>query len=139
MKNKITVELCDKEFSLLSEEPEEYVKSLAKEINSIIDSTTYSNMRISKADATILTCLDLCDRNRKLIEDNDNMRKNIKMYIDEIGGLNKKLSAYDRQKTGKSIKNINVGDGSFDDAALSPVEIILSPENITPEHDEPDA
>jgi len=110
MKNKITVELCDKEYSLLSEEPDEYVKSLAAEINQMIEKTSYTNLRISKADATVLTCLDLCDRIRKLTNNNDNMRKQITMYVDEIATLNKKLSAYERQKSGKSIKNMSVGD-----------------------------
>jgi len=64
MKNKITVELCDKEFALLSDETEEYVKSLAKEINRMVQETAYKNLRISKSDAAVLTCLDLCDQNR---------------------------------------------------------------------------
>jgi len=106
MKNKVTVELCDKEYSLLAEEPEEYVKSLAKEINQMIEKTAYANLRISKADATVLTCLDLCDQNRKLKSDNDNMRKEIMRQIDEIGDLHKRMLAYERQKSGKAIKNM---------------------------------
>ena len=110
MKNKITVELCDKEYSLLSEESEDYVKSLADEINAMIKETAYKNLRTSKSDATVLTCLDLCDQNRKLTANNDNMRKQITMYIDEIAMLNKKLAAYERQKSGKAaqISNIDV-------------------------------
>ena len=108
MKNKITVELCDKEFSLLSDENEEYVKSLAKEINQLIQETAYKNLRISKSDAAVLTCLDLCDRNRKLTDNNDNMRKTISEYIDEIRELNRKLGAYERQKTGKGARISNV-------------------------------
>ena len=116
MKNRITVELCDKEFSLLSDEHEEYVKSLAKEINQMIQETAYKNLRISKADAAVLTCLDLCDQNRKLTENNDNMRKTISEYIDEIGELNRKLMAYERQKAGKGIKVSNIGGGIDTDA-----------------------
>ena len=108
MKNKITIELCDKEFSLLSDEPEDYVKSLAKEINQMIQETAYKNLRISKSDAAVLTCLDLCDQNRKLTENNDNMRKTISEYIDEIGELNRKLAAYERQKAGRGAKISNM-------------------------------
>ncbi|MCL1794229.1 MAG: cell division protein ZapA [Oscillospiraceae bacterium] len=110
MKNKITVELCDKEYALLSEETDEYVQSLATEINQMIETTTYSNLRISKADAAVLACLDLCDRNRKLANNNDNMRKQITMYVDEIASLNKKLSIYERQKSGKPQKNAELAD-----------------------------
>ena len=116
MKNKITVELCDKAFSLISDESEEYVKSLAKEINTMIQETAYKNLRISKADAAVLTCLDLCDQNRKLTENNDNMRKTISEYIEEIGELNKKLAAYERQRSGKGAKISNMdADGSDGD------------------------
>jgi cell division protein ZapA len=116
MKNKLTVELCDKEFSLLSDEPEEYVKSLAKEINRMVQETAYKNLRISKSDAAMLTCLDLCDQNRKLTENNDNMRKTISEYIDEIGDLNRKLATYERQKAGKSSKISNIDADADADA-----------------------
>ena len=108
MKNKITVELCDKEYVLLSEETEDYVKSLAEEINAMVKETAYKNLRTSKSDATVLTCLDLCDQNRKLTANNDNMRKQITMYIDDIAMLNKKLAAYERQKSGKTAQISNV-------------------------------
>jgi len=104
MKNKITVELCDKEYTLLSEEPEEYVNSLAVEVNKMIDDIAYTSLRISKADAAILTCMNLCDRTRKLSDNNDNMRQQITMYIDDIAELTKKLAAYERQKPAKVSK-----------------------------------
>ena len=116
MKNKITVELCDKEYALLSEEPEDYVKSLAVEINKMINETAYKNLRTSKADATVLACLDLCDRNRKLTDNNDNMRKQITMYVDEIAMLNKKLAAHERQKSGKGAKILNMDAADADNA-----------------------
>ena len=119
MKNKIAVELCDKEYILLSEEGEDYVKSLAAEINRMIEEITFKNLRTSKADATVLTCLDLCDRNRKLTDNNDNMRKQITMYVDEIAMLNKKLSAYERQKSpkgGGGLKNLNAYDDDDDES-----------------------
>ena len=114
MKNKITVELCDKEYSLVTEENENYVQELATEINDMIESMIYQNIRLSKSDATILACLDLCDKNRKLSDNNDNMRKQVAMYIDEIAGLNKRLLVYERQKPPKDFKNFSL-NGSEDD------------------------
>lgn len=70
----------------------------------------YNNLRISKADAAVLTCLDLCDKNKKLSENNDNMRKQIMMHVDEIALLNKKLAAYERQKTSKGFKNMSIDE-----------------------------
>ena len=115
MKNKITVELCDKEYSLLWEETEEYVESLANEINKMIDNMAYNNMRISKADAAVLTCLDFADKNKKLMDDNDNMRRQIMMHVDEIAMLNKKLMAYERQRSAKNLKNLSIELGMDDE------------------------
>ena len=102
MKNKILVQICDKEYSIITEEPEEYVQSLASDINKMIEDTAYKNLRTSKFDATMITCLDLCDRIHKLTEDNDNMRREIVGYVDEIGRLSKKVAAFERQKAGKN-------------------------------------
>jgi len=124
MKNKITVELCDKEFSLLSDEPEDYVQSLAEEINKMIEDIAYKNLRVSKADAAVLTCLNLCDKNRKHVDNNDSMRREImkltkdieKLTIENID-LTKKLA----QKPAKPLKTpdntanaISIADDSKD-------------------------
>jgi cell division protein ZapA len=101
MKNKILVQICDKEYTLITEEPEDYVRKIASEITRMIDATAYKNLRTSKLDAAMITCLDLCDKIRKISEDNDNMRREIVGYIDEIGKLSKRLSVFERQKSGK--------------------------------------
>lgn len=119
MKNRIIVEICDKEYTLLADEPEDYVKSLAVEVNKMIEDTAYKNLRTSKADAVILTCLDLCHKNRQLMEDNDNMRKNIAMYVDEIAILNKKIASYERQKTPKN------GNTKFSTADEEPADNLI--------------
>lgn len=102
MKNKILVQICDKEYSIITEELEDYVKTLAREITKMIDNTAYKNLRTSKIDATMITCLELCDKIHKLTDDNDNMRREIKSYIDEIGKLSKKVAAFERQKSAKT-------------------------------------
>ena len=100
-KNKVVVQICDKEYTLLTEEQESYVKEIAAEVTGMIDATAYKNLRTSKLDAAMITCLDLCDKLHKMSRDNDNMRREIVGYIDDIGKLSKKLSAYERQKSGR--------------------------------------
>lgn len=99
MKNRVLIELCDKEYALVTDESEDYVKSLAKEINKQIDDSIYRNIRSSKMEAAMLTCLDYCDKNRKLSEANDNMRRQISAYIDEIALLNKRIAKFERAKS----------------------------------------
>ncbi|GHU37721.1 hypothetical protein FACS1894105_10340 [Clostridia bacterium] len=98
MKNKISITLCDREYNLLSDETEEYLKGLAVEVNSLIEEYSYKNIRTSKTDAAALTCLDLIDKNRKLTIASENMRGQISMYIEEIAELNKQLTKLGHMK-----------------------------------------
>ena len=91
LKTRVAVEICGKEFILISDESEDYMQRTAAEINRRVDETMYRNLRTSRTDAAILTALDLCDENFKLAETNDNMRRQILQYIDEISELNKNL------------------------------------------------
>ena len=101
MKNKVLVQVCDKEYSLITEEAENYVKALAAEVTDMIETTAYKNLRTSKFDAAMITCLELCDKIHKLSDANENMRREIKSYTDDIGRLTKKLATLERQKPAK--------------------------------------
>jgi len=92
MKNKVTVEVCGKEYVLVTEENEEYVAEIAAYVHEHINETIYRNTRATKLDATVIACLDLCDRNLKLRQANDNMRVQVSEYLDEIAELNKKIA-----------------------------------------------
>ena len=96
MKNKILVEVCDKEYALVTDESEEYVVKIAALVDKQINDTIYRNIRAAKIDAAILACLDLCDRNLKLAESNDNMRMQIAEFIEEIASLKRQLAKCER-------------------------------------------
>lgn len=98
MKNKVIIEVSGREYTLVSVESEDYVRSIAADVARRIEETQYKSLRVSKQDAAILTCLDLCDENFKLMQNNDNMREQILGYIDEIAELNKKIARFERQR-----------------------------------------
>ena len=104
MKNRVLVEICGREFALIADESESYMKSIATEINKMIIESTYKSIRTSKSDAALLICLDLYDKNKKLSEANDNMQKEILTYVEEIDSLKKKLTRYERQRTDRSLQ-----------------------------------
>ena len=116
MKNKVVVQICDIEYSLLTEETEEYVKSLANEITQMIENAVYRNLRTSKTDAAMLICLELCDKIHKLSVDNSNMSRQIMGYVEEIGELSKKLSVMERKKPTKIPETVDAGDADTDSA-----------------------
>lgn len=97
MKTKVIVEVNGVEYTIVSYESEEYVREVAAEVSKRISAIQLKTMRSTKVDAAILTALDFCDENKKLQENNDNMRQQIVGYIDEISTLNKKMSALEKK------------------------------------------
>ena len=115
MKNRVTVEIFDKEYTLITDETEEYVRGLAARVTKLMSDMLYQNLRTVKADAAILTCLDLCDKLTKANETHDNMQRQIMNYIDDISALSKKLARYERQKNKGG--EFETGEPAEDDAA----------------------
>ena len=118
MKNRVSITICDKEYVLITEEDEEYVRGLAKYIENMIEESVYKNLRSTKADAAVLTCLDLCDQRNKLQEANDNMRLQIAEYLDELAVMNKKIMQYERNKQKSMTDEAEAAEEKDDKAAL---------------------
>ena len=91
MKNRVIVEIGGREFALIADESESYMKSIALEVNKMINEAVHKSIRTSRNDAALLICLELCDKNKKLNEVNDNMRKQIAEYIEENERLKRNL------------------------------------------------
>ena len=109
MKNRIAVDIAGKEFILIAEESEEYVRALAAELNAKIDDTLYRHIRTSRAESAVLVALDLCDENKKLNEANDNLRQQLSEYLEEIASLNRKLALMEKKQ--KQTGKVAVGEG----------------------------
>jgi len=101
MKNRIAVEIAGKEFVLITEESEEYVRALACELNARIDDTLYRHIRTSRAESAVLVALDLYDENKKLSQANDNLRQQLSEYLEEIDALGRKLTTLEKEKKPK--------------------------------------
>ena len=91
MKNRVIVEIGGREFALIADESESYMKSIAIEVNKMINEAVHKSIRTSRNDAALLICLELCDKNKKLSEVNDNMRKQIAEYIEENDRLKRSI------------------------------------------------
>lgn len=97
MKNRVLIDISGREFALITDETESYMKTIAAEVNKMINESTNKNIRTSKSDAALLICLDLCDKKTKLSMTNDNMRAQLTSYIEEIDELKKRLEKTEQQ------------------------------------------
>lgn len=81
--NKVRVNICGKEYSLTTEESQGYVSMLAAKLEESITELLNSSSSVSLQAATIVTALSLMDETVKLNESIDNIRTQIKEYVDD--------------------------------------------------------
>ena len=86
MENIYTVKLGNMEIKVSSTETQEYTESVAAEVNAKIKEITNADLSASTNKAALLAAMDFCDEVNKLREDTDNLRLQLKEYMDSFGG-----------------------------------------------------
>lgn len=81
--NKVKVNICGKDYALTTEESQSYVTTIANRLDSRITEILNSGSSISLQSATMVTALSLMDETYKLNESIDNIRTQIKGYVDD--------------------------------------------------------
>lgn len=77
------VKIANMELSLTSSESQEYTEAIAREVDERIKNIVGDNLSVSIVNAAMLTAMDLCDELNKLRVSSDNMRTQLKSYMDE--------------------------------------------------------
>lgn len=89
-KNKIKLTICNMPCSLISDDTEDYVLSVGKEVEKAIEDITRQNGWASTAMAAIITALNFCDSAHKANEDADHLRVQVKDYVEELEAARKR-------------------------------------------------
>jgi cell division protein ZapA len=96
MKNRISVTVAGHEFTIISEESEEYVRGVAAEVDSSVQSVM-SEIHLSLSDAAVLAALNFADRSKKAVDSADHLRLQVKTYLDETQKLKAELAESRRE------------------------------------------
>ncbi len=80
---KVKVNICGRTFCLCTEESEEYVTSLAENLDGKINQFMEDNPGTSVLSAAIMTALELTDDANRNEGDADNFRVQLKQYAEE--------------------------------------------------------
>ena len=83
MENVYTVKIGGYELSLYSSESEEYTNKIASAVDAKIKEVMSSNSSLSLTSAALITAMDLCDQILRLQTGTDNMRAQLKDYLDD--------------------------------------------------------
>jgi cell division protein ZapA len=102
--NKVKITICGKEYSLQTDERPAYVQQLASRLDHKITEMMENNDTLSLSSAAILVGLSLMDDSYKTTSDMDNIRGEIRNYVEEAGmaraeadSLRRKLEERERE------------------------------------------
>lgn len=82
-KNKVHVRIGGASYTIVTEDDTEYVEGLAENVDSEIRSICNSNPSLSITQAAVLVALDQTDAYKKANASADNLRVQIKDYLEE--------------------------------------------------------
>lgn len=83
IKNKVKLVIGGAEYTLLTEDDVKYVSDLGREVDKALAKTMQDNPHISTTQASILLALDYADMYKKANVSADNLRAQIKDYLDD--------------------------------------------------------
>ena len=81
-----------KRFTIVTDESEAYMKKLVERVDTRLKSIMSSNPKLDKDSAAILASLDYCDEEYKLRKNLDDVKEQIKDYIEDTARLHKEIS-----------------------------------------------
>lgn len=91
MKNRVTVTIAGQEYTLVATEDAAYMEKVAQHVDAKLNEVL-AEAKVSTTDAAILAALNVADEYFKEIEAAENLRAQIKGYLDEATELKLQLS-----------------------------------------------
>lgn len=82
MENRVTISICGESYTLLAEESPSYMQRVGQYVDAKM-SDTLKNAKVGRTDAAVLTAVNLADELMKAQQAADNLRQQVKEYLDE--------------------------------------------------------
>lgn len=96
MATRVTMSICGEDYTLVAEETAAYMEK----IGSMVDKKMQDLMaeaRVSRNDAAVLAAVNLADELCKAQEGTENLRRQLKSYLDEANAAKNEISDLKRQ------------------------------------------
>lgn len=105
-KKKIKLTICGTAYYITTEDDTEYVESLGTQLDARISKTLKNSKFISLTQAAILTALEYADEAKKAEDSADNLRAQVKDYLEDAAKAKSERDFYKREierlKTGNT-------------------------------------
>ena len=96
MANRVTMNICGQDYTLVAEENAAYMEKVGamvdKKMRELMDTT-----HVSRNDAAVLAAINLADELLKNQEAGENLRRQVKTYLDEATAAKNEVSDLKRQ------------------------------------------
>lgn len=96
MTNRVTVNIGSQSYTLVAKEDPSYIQQIASHVNQELAEVMEAG-HLSMADAATLTALNITDKYFKEREAADNLRRQLKEYLDDASRLKTELSEAKRE------------------------------------------
>ena len=96
MANRVTMSICGEDYTLVADENAAYMEK----IGSMVDKKMQELMteaHVSRNDAAVLAAVNLADELCKAQEGSENLRRQLKSYLDEANAAKNEISDLKRQ------------------------------------------
>lgn len=107
MKNRLTVKIQRKTYTFISDESQEYSDALAGQLDRKLNDCLKQNEGISTIDAAFLTAFECMDEIYKANKNIDNIRSQIKDYVDEAAKAREEVEQT-KKELEDALKKINM-------------------------------
>ena len=94
--NKVTMSICGQEYTLEADESAEYMKKVGALVDQRMD-RIQETLHVSQADAAVLAAVNLADELLKNQAAAENLRRQVKNYLDEATQAKNEASELRRQ------------------------------------------
>ena len=96
MKNRVTVTIAGQEYTLVATEDQGYVEKVAQHVDAQMKQVL-EDARVSLVDGAVLTAVNIADEYFKEVEASENLRRQLKEYLEEATKLKMELSEAKRE------------------------------------------
>lgn len=96
MANRVTMNICGKEYTLVAEEALPYMEKIGGVVDSKM-TALMNDAHVGFADAAVLTALNLADELAKAQEAADNLRRQMRSYLEENNQARSEIADLKRQ------------------------------------------
>jgi len=90
MANRVTMNICGEEYTLVAEESAAYMEKVGELVDKKM-AELMDTAHVGRSDAAVLAAVNLADDLFKAQENADNLRRQLKAYLDEISELKRQL------------------------------------------------